>query len=82
VGILARLTKVALIVWERLFDARSHRRPQLLIPNTTKFTFSSESKGNNKFCDLIMSLTYAIAADASLLDAAEKWTKCSIEIAK
>jgi len=55
--------------------------PQLLIPNTTKFTFSSESKGNNKFCDLIMSLTYAIAADASLLDAAEKWTKCSIEIA-
>jgi len=27
------------------------------------------------------SLTYAIAADASLLDAAEKWTKCSIEIA-
>jgi hypothetical protein len=32
VGILARLTKVALIVWERLFDARSHRRASTAHP--------------------------------------------------
>jgi hypothetical protein len=29
--------------------------PQLLIPDITKFTFSSETKGDNKFCNLVLS---------------------------
>jgi hypothetical protein len=55
VGFLARLIMVALIVWTACPTSALTAEPQLLIPDTTKFTFSSESKGSNKFCDLIMS---------------------------
>jgi len=43
VGFLARLTMVALIVWTACSTPALTTEPQLLIPDTTKFTFSSKA---------------------------------------
>lgn len=49
-----RLTLLALIVSAIHSTCALAAEPQLLIPDTTKFTFSSETKGSNKFCNLLL----------------------------
>jgi hypothetical protein len=50
-----RLILVALIVSAMRSACALAAEPQFLTPDTTKFTFSSESKGSNKFCNLLVS---------------------------